>query len=72
MINNKPTNRRPRKGKTALYKANTGLGMPICVKIIESHGGKLEISSDESLGGACFSFAFIDNEDSMKERSYTE
>jgi signal transduction histidine kinase len=50
----------------------TGLGMPICVKIIESHGGKLEISSDESLGGACFSFAFIDNEDSMKERSYTE
>jgi signal transduction histidine kinase len=34
----------------------TGLGMPICVRIAEAHGSKLEISKSPSLGGAQFSF----------------
>ena len=33
----------------------TGLGMPICVRIAEAHGSKLEISPSPSLGGAQFS-----------------
>jgi signal transduction histidine kinase len=30
--------------------------MPICVRIAEAHGSKLEISKSPSLGGAQFSF----------------
>ena len=34
----------------------TGLGMPICVRIIEAHGGVLSIGSNTELGGALLSF----------------
>ena len=34
----------------------TGLGMPIIIRIIESHGGSLEISDSGELGGACLKF----------------
>jgi signal transduction histidine kinase len=34
----------------------TGLGMPICVRIIEAHDSKLEIRQDPKLGGAMFQF----------------
>ena len=34
----------------------TGLGMPICVRIIEAHDSKLEIDDSPKLGGARFSF----------------
>jgi signal transduction histidine kinase len=35
----------------------TGLGMPICLRILEAHGGTLSIDSDPLLGGAAFSFS---------------
>jgi two-component system, NtrC family, sensor kinase len=35
----------------------TGLGMPICVRIIETHGSKLEIDKSPHLKGARFSFS---------------
>ena len=35
----------------------TGLGMPIIMRIIQSHGGSLEISDSEPLGGACLIFS---------------
>ena len=34
----------------------TGLGMPICVRIVEAHASKLEIDDSPKLGGARFSF----------------
>jgi signal transduction histidine kinase len=34
----------------------TGLGMPIIIRIIESHGGSLEITDSPILGGACLKF----------------
>ena len=34
----------------------TGLGMPICVRIIEAHDSKLQIHQDPNLRGARFSF----------------
>ena len=34
----------------------TGLGMPICVRIVEAHGGVLSIGDNTELGGALFSF----------------
>ncbi|MBT6432913.1 MAG: hypothetical protein HOK28_07465 [Deltaproteobacteria bacterium] len=34
----------------------TGLGMPIIIRIIESHGGSLEITDSQNLGGACLRF----------------
>ena len=32
----------------------TGLGLPICQKILTAHGGTIDVSSDEELGGAVF------------------
>jgi signal transduction histidine kinase len=37
----------------------TGLGMPICVRIIEAHDSKLEIHQDPKLHGAMFRFELI-------------
>ena len=47
----------------------TGLGMPICAKIIRAHHSELHIDQSPVLHGARFSFILLENQADIDARS---